>query len=191
MTDLLRERDINGYRGIYKPDWPTAYTSNNWKGFVYEHRYLMEREMGRSLRDDEIVHHLDGNRYNNRISNLVVLSNSASHMRLHYWIDSGAKMHESYVPSEKDHRYFAEHKENTFCKICNTTLQFKQEFYCSDECAKIDKRTTERPSKEDLVRMVKDMGYSEVGRLYNVSDNAIRKWVKAYGLHPKTFENLA
>jgi transposase-like protein len=38
--------------------------------------------------------------------------------------------------------------------------------------------------------MVKDMGYSEVGRLYNVSDNAIRKWMKAYKVNHKTFEDL-
>lgn len=190
MTNALRQRDINGYRGIYKPEWPSAYTSDNWKGFVYEHRYLMEREMGRLLTENEIVHHLDGNRYNNRLSNLIVLSDSASHMRLHHWIDSGAKMHESYTPTEKDERYFSEHTENTFCKICNTTLQFKQEFYCSDECNKLDKRKAVRPSKEDLIRMVKDMGYSEVGRLYNVSDNAIRKWMKAYNVNHKTFEDL-
>jgi len=186
----LKERNLNGYRAIYKPDWPTAYTSSNWVGFVYEHRYLMEREMGRSLRDDEIVHHLDGNPWNNRISNLIVLSNAASHMRLHYWIDTGSNMHAAYTPSTRDDKYFCEQKETKYCKMCNTTLQYKQELYCSEECTKLDWRTTERPSKEDLIRMVKDMGYSEVGRLYNVSDNAIRKWMKAYNVNPKTLENL-
>ncbi len=39
-----------------------------------EHRYIMERELGRKLETDEIVHHIDGNRTNNEISNLAVMA---------------------------------------------------------------------------------------------------------------------
>ena len=43
----------------------------------HEHRVVMEKHLRRALRRDEIVHHLDGNRRNNEISNLVVMSQSA------------------------------------------------------------------------------------------------------------------
>lgn len=42
----------------------------NKKGYVLEHRYNMARSLGRVLRATEQVHHIDGNRLNNHISNL-------------------------------------------------------------------------------------------------------------------------
>lgn len=57
-----------------------------------EHRYIMERHLGRRLDKKEIVHHIDGNPRNNSINNLEVLSMS-DHMKLHrqeekYWLNS-------------------------------------------------------------------------------------------------------
>lgn len=53
-------------------------------GYQLEHRLVMERYLGRRLRSDEHVHHRDGNRQNNDLSNLEVLSN-AEHQRMHDW----------------------------------------------------------------------------------------------------------
>ena len=47
----------------------------------------------------------------------------------------------------------------------------------SAQCAA---RKVERPPYEQLVAEVAEMGWSAVGRKYGVSDNAIRKWVRAY-----------
>ena len=41
-------------------------------------------------------------------------------------------------------------------------------------------RTVERPPYEQLVREIAETSYVAVGRKYGVSDNAIRKWVRAY-----------
>jgi hypothetical protein len=49
---------------------------------IAEHRYIMERELGRKLHANEVVHHVDGNKLNNDIPNLCVLSR-AEHARLH------------------------------------------------------------------------------------------------------------
>jgi transposase-like protein len=38
----------------------------------------------------------------------------------------------------------------------------------------------ERPPYARLKREVAAMGWSAVGRRYGVSDNAVRKWVRAY-----------
>lgn len=46
------------------------------------HRHIMEQHLGRKLSSEEIVHHKDGNKLNNNISNLVVMTN-AEHTRLH------------------------------------------------------------------------------------------------------------
>lgn len=44
----------------------------------------------------------------------------------------------------------------------------------------IKQRKVERPSLEQLLKEIKELGYSATGRKYNVSDNAIRKWIKIY-----------
>jgi hypothetical protein len=41
--------------------------------YMYEHRYVVERQLGRKLLRSEIVHHIDHNRLNNDPSNLVVM----------------------------------------------------------------------------------------------------------------------
>jgi transposase-like protein len=45
---------------------------------------------------------------------------------------------------------------------------------------KKNRRKVERPPKEELIKLINDIGYSATGRKYGVSDNAIRKWLKYY-----------
>jgi len=69
----------NGYRMIHIPDHHEA----DSKGYVREHRYLMEKELGRSLLANEVVHHLNGDKSDNRLNNLVVMD-ASDHVRLHH-----------------------------------------------------------------------------------------------------------
>lgn len=46
------------------------------------HQIVMENYIGRELREDEVVHHIDGNKLNNNINNLALMDKSA-HSRLH------------------------------------------------------------------------------------------------------------
>lgn len=48
-----------------------------------EHRVLMEKKIGRALRAGEVVHHRNEIRSDNRLSNLVLYSSNAEHMRAH------------------------------------------------------------------------------------------------------------
>ena len=48
----------------------------------YEHRMIMEQHIGRELKDDEIVHHKDGNKINNDINNLEIISKK-DHAKMH------------------------------------------------------------------------------------------------------------
>ena len=58
--------------------------ADRW-GYVYQHRLVMERILGRYLTPHEVVHHLDGNPLNNDPANLWLLSHG-EHKRLHHRI---------------------------------------------------------------------------------------------------------
>jgi len=50
---------------------------------------------------------------------------------------------------------------------------------CSS-CYRLSSRKVCRPSLEDLIQDLSNSTYVAVGKKYGVSDNAIRKWIKAY-----------
>ena len=44
----------------------------------------------------------------------------------------------------------------------------------------IKQRRVTRPPYQELIDLVKTNGYSKTGRMFGVSDNSIRKWIKSY-----------
>jgi hypothetical protein len=68
----------NRYRARRSPDHPFA----DSKGYVMEHRLVVEDALGRILDPGEVVHHINEEPADNRIENLEVMT-TAEHDRLH------------------------------------------------------------------------------------------------------------
>jgi Zn finger protein HypA/HybF involved in hydrogenase expression len=69
------------------------------------------------------------------------------------------------------------------CSQCNNPLTDRsQDTYCSQQCFRLASRKVKRPSQEDLVRMIWSKPTSQLAKDFGVSDKAIEKWCKAYGI---------
>ena len=68
----------DGYIKVYVPDHPHARAD----GYVLKHILVIEREIGRYLEKDEVVHHINHIRDDNRLENLRLM-NKREHISMH------------------------------------------------------------------------------------------------------------
>jgi len=73
-----RSIDHDGYVIVRDPEHPYA---RKHTGFVLEHRYVVEYQLGRYLKPHEVVDHIDGLKLNNDPKNLRVFSSNAEHLK--------------------------------------------------------------------------------------------------------------
>jgi hypothetical protein len=67
-----KKKRTDGYVAIYFPDHPQS----NKDGYIMEHTLMMECFIGRHLKDNEIVHHINNDKADNRKDNLKLMTRS-------------------------------------------------------------------------------------------------------------------
>lgn len=75
-------------------------------------------------------------------------------------------------------------KEEHFCSKCGAKLASKTKTGLCHKCACETRRVVERPSAEELYQLLKDNkgNFSFVSKMFGMSDNAVKKWCKTYGI---------
>jgi len=69
---------LKGYKLVYSPKHPNAK-----KNYMREHRLVVEKKIGRYLNKEEVVHHINEIKDDNRIENLMLFKNDREHMKFH------------------------------------------------------------------------------------------------------------
>lgn len=79
-----------------------------------------------------------------------------------------------------------------FCKKCKPNMELRNICNCGEykhqyakqcsKCASLKMRKVARPSKEELEKLTLEMPLTKIGKQFGVSDNAVRKWCKNYGI---------
>lgn len=145
-------------------------------GRVYYHRHIMSLKLGRWVRPDEVVHHIDENKLNNNPDNLLVTS-ASNHAIIH----ASLRRLKKTGKIERNKIKCLECSKEIEISFCKTDIQK----YCSQKCHQIGRRLVERPSKEQLAQMIEEMPKTKIAKIYGVSDKAIEKWAKSMQLKTK------
>jgi hypothetical protein len=85
-AEASKRRDPDSYKVVERNGYRMR-RSGKW--YRYEHRIVMEEHLGRSLRSDEIVHHINGDKHDNRIENLELIAGGTSAHARHHLAEHG------------------------------------------------------------------------------------------------------
>lgn len=141
---------------------------------LYIHRIIYETFIG-TIPPNKEINHIDHNKNNNSYKNLELVTHSEN-MRKQV-LHSGNKL----APRCKHcwKRIYPKVNSFAYCKKCSKDLNIERKILYNRSK---NRKILERPSKEDLLKLILSKSFLEIGRIYGVSDNAIRKWCKQYNL---------
>ena len=71
---------LRGYVMVYIPEHPFSHGN----GYIKRSRVTMEKSLGRYLGKEEVVHHINKIKDDDRIENLMLFSNNSEHIKHHY-----------------------------------------------------------------------------------------------------------
>ena len=120
------------------------------------------------------LHHIDGNHFNNTLSNLEILCPNC-----HTFGD--AKHRSEAKPPKIRASNPKGVKISTICPQCGLGMARKSRV-CF-KCYNLKKRKVSWPSGKELKTMVWSHSVSAIARKFGVSDNAVAKWCKGYGIN--------
>lgn len=130
------------------------------------------------------LHHVDGNHYNNELDNLQILCPNCHALQPN---NSGRAANKEALKEKLDRLFSKEmasknsplHPDHGAIVLANG-LRRK---LCAPKTSNFESRKVkDRPSRERLKEEIRSNSFLTLGKKYGVSDNAIRKWCKAYEL---------
>ena len=178
--------ELNGRKvGNAPKNFSRTFKTKAHKGRTYEYIIIATKKLGRNLKENEIVHHRDGDPTNNDICNLLVLDTLSTHRLLHL-----VNCDEQVLTKKTDGSFTItdELKEKiklsklTKCSICGKYISYKATNCLECYNILIQKKRKFHVEPEKLQELVKTMPMTQIGKLFGVSDKAISKRCKRLGI---------
>lgn len=137
------------------------------------------------------LHHKNGNRLDNSFENLQIVCPNCHALTEHYRgantisHKEKAKVVKKITPTvvKPREKKVTVEAEPRFCEVCNKQLSSpKQKRFCCKECYN-EWQMKDVPSEEELREAMKThKSMLALGKAFDVSDNAVRKWLKKYNI---------
>lgn len=149
----------------------------NSQGFVYYHRHLASVKLGRWVTKSDHIHHINGDKLDNRLENLDILTNS-THASLH-----NPPVVFRVITCNNCGKNYEVHRENIKRKFCSMSCY--EEYYIKKKQLRCDGLINEFKfsiEKEILEKLVWELPSEKIAKIYNVSGSAIVKRCKLLGI---------
>jgi len=129
--------------------------------------------------------HINGDNHDNRIENLRLLCPNCDSQSEFFCGKNKQKNEKKYIIKTKNGIqkivYDIKPKNPTGkCVICNKDVYGTK--FCDQKCTHIAQRRVNWPTKDELKQLITEKSFCEIGRIFGVSDNAVRKWAKNFGI---------
>lgn len=176
MFKIIKIVSKGDYNYAVVPDHPNR-TKNN---YVLEHRVVMENHIGRLLDSSEVVHHINGNKKDNRVENLEVMT--ALEHSLHHGEDRERQVSElvctncNKVFTRFTNQVNLGNKLGQFCsRSCNGKFINK-----NTDCSsyKINKAIPQEKIDEIKGLVADGFSVKEISKIAGISGNTVRKYMK-------------
>lgn len=173
----------DGYNIIQSGGYPAIYKDGK---ICRIHVLEMEKFLGRKLRSPECVHHLDKDKQNYDIRNLVCFRSNADHVGFHkglsYILDDNGI---AYCPNMYQNKSKSSHKAKVYlkvCPVCGNCMSYNSRM-CIDCYKKQISNFSKKPSKDVLIGQFNDIhNLTHIGKIYDVSANTVKKWLLSYDI---------
>lgn len=119
------------------------------------------------------------------------IGNDMFHAAEDYKIENVFNESKEYLDSKSkyDNRLIhRDDKEDSYCTNCGCSITGEGITGLCIDCWHKTTRKAERPSKDELEKMIYTIPFTTIAKQYDVTDNAVRKWCKSYELPYKKSE---
>lgn len=87
------------------------------------------------------------------------------------------------IQKYKIEKFYQKERKLQYCLDCGAPID-DGAVRCR-QCTNIKNRVCERPTRDELKTLIRNKSFTDIGKIFGVSDNAIRKWCDSYCL-PRT-----
>lgn len=174
------------YRRALDPAWGCV-TEHGYKMVTFgrgrrklAHRAVMEWHLGRALGESEVVHHVNGDKLDNRIENLELLAGQSSHMRKHakhVSTDTHRECARCHRVLSRDGFYRRRTGDKSFCWCKECTRTYRRAWSKKNSAAYRRRRLAKGPkcnaagcSRTAMTRGLCEMHYQRLQRIESAAN---------------------